>query len=58
MQILLIEKFKCKCKYFSKVFKMHLNENAFAFDPISAMLGVKCKAPFKAKVSSKQRYIK
>ena len=25
--------FKCKCKYFSKVFKMHLN--AFAFDPIS-----------------------
>ena len=31
------EKFKCKCKYFSKVFKMHLNANAFAFDPISEL---------------------
>ena len=24
-----------KCKYFRKLFKLHLNENAFAFDPMS-----------------------
>ena len=29
---------KFKCKHFLKVFKMHLNANAFTFDPISALI--------------------
>ena len=33
MQILSFE--NLKCKYFQKVLKMHLNANAFAFDPMS-----------------------
>ena len=36
----LFETSKCKFKYFSKVFEMHLNANTFAFDPISAMIFV------------------
>ena len=43
MQILFIEKFKCKCKYFLKIFKMHLNANAF--DPISAINYLSEEAP-------------